>query len=97
MDFLRGLSELARTPIPCNKPLVLAVVSPIPYLRFLPDAGLIQYRLNNGNYARPLVVDATNVDCLVGRVTTAIGTSYIVERDTVVGQMDMLDAIVNPD
>jgi hypothetical protein len=96
-DFLCGLYARAQIPVPNNNPLVVAVVSPIPYLRLLDDAGLIQYKLNAGNYAGVQAVDATDVDCLVGRVTTALGTSYIVERDTVVGQMDMLDAVVNPD
>lgn len=50
-----------------------------------------------GKYAKPEVVDAPKIDVLVGRVTTSLGTSYIVKRETVVGQMDMLDATVNPD
>jgi hypothetical protein len=95
-NFLRTLSETAPAPF-ALKTLVLAVVSPIPYLKLLDDAGLIQYRLNAGNYAGPEVVDATDVDCLVGRVTTPLKTTYIVERDTVVGQIDMLDVTVNPD
>jgi hypothetical protein len=94
---LRALSELAQTPVPHNQSLALAVVSPIPYLRLVADAGLVQYRLTAGKYAALQVIDATDVDCLVGRVTDPRGASYIVERDTVVGQMDMLDAIVNPD
>ena len=95
--FLRECSERYNTPYPYLDPLVLAVVSPIPYLRFIPEPNLVQYRLISGKYANPEVVDATKIDVLVGRVTTLSKTSYIVERDTVVGQMGLLDATVNPD
>ncbi|KAF8595635.1 hypothetical protein BDV93DRAFT_564154, partial [Ceratobasidium sp. AG-I] len=94
--FLRECSDLNNAPFPYLDPLVLAIISPIPYLRLISESGIIQYRLRNGKYANPEVVDATNIDLLVGRVTTPIATSYIVERDTVVGQMDMLDVTSDP-
>lgn len=96
-EFLRECSERDNKPYPYLDPLLLAVVSPIPYMRHIPDAELIQYRLVSGQYAKPEVVDVTSIDCLVGRVTTGTGASYIVERETVVGQVDMLDVTVNPD
>ncbi|KAG9090974.1 hypothetical protein FRC06_000789 [Ceratobasidium sp. 370] len=96
-DFLRALCELNRVPTPPDKPVVLAIVSPIPYLRLLCAEGLVQYRLNAGKYAKPQVIDAMDIDCLVRHVTTALKESFIVERETVVRHMDMLDSTVNPD
>jgi hypothetical protein len=96
-SFLRDVADMADAPYPHLDPLVLAVVSPIPCLRYIPDSAIIEYKLRAGAYASPEIVDATNIDCLVGRVTTPLGASFIVERDTVVGQMDMLDVVTNPD
>lgn len=93
--FLRELSQLAGAPFREIKPLVLAVVSPIPYMRLIKSADIIQYKLIGEEYAHPEVVDATKIDCLVGRVTSALGKSYLVERDTVVGQVDTLDETVD--
>lgn len=95
--FLQDMTDIAQVHHAHLDPLVLAIVSPIPYLRYIPESRIIQYGLRAGAYAAPEIVDASKVDCLVGRLTTPLGASYIVERDTVVGQMDMLDVVVNPD
>lgn len=88
---------LAGAPNPEIGLLILAVVSPIPYLRLIFDSNIIEYHLigRAQKYAHEEVVDATKIDCLVGRVATAIGTSYIVERDTVVGDADEDDETAN--
>ncbi|KAJ1302557.1 hypothetical protein OPQ81_002874 [Rhizoctonia solani] len=59
------------------------------------DADLVEYRLASGNYAGPEVVDVTKIDCLVGRVMTELGDNYVVERTSIVGHMDILDAVIN--
>lgn len=95
--FLREVTDAADASYPHLDPVVLAVVSPIPYLLYVPESGITQYGLKAGAYASPEIVDASKIDCLVGRVITPLGARYIVERDTVVGQTDMLDVVVNPD
>lgn len=96
-EFLRQLSETAGEPFPYLEPMIIAVVSAFPRLRLLQDANLVEYQLNSGKYAPSEIVDATTIDCLIGRVVTLIGTSYIAERGSVVGRMDMADVVVNPD
>ncbi|KAG9123856.1 hypothetical protein FRC07_013733, partial [Ceratobasidium sp. 392] len=95
--FLRHVTETAGVFFPHTRDLVLAVVSPIPYLRHIAKPGITQYGLRGGNYVSPEIIDASRVDGLVGRVRTPLGESYIVQRETAVGQMDMLDEVVNPD
>lgn len=95
--FIFFLSELSEVPIRNVEPLVLAVVSPMPHLRLIAGVDIIQYKLNGNKYAHPDVVDARKIDCLVGRLTTPLGASFIVERDTVVGQTDVVDEAVTHD
>ncbi|CAE6454697.1 unnamed protein product [Rhizoctonia solani] len=92
-DFIASLN------IPDPLPIIVAIVSPFVQLRHIRDADLVEYRLSSGNYAGAEVVDATKIDCLIGRITT--GTlrrrSFVVERTSVVGRMDMLDVTVEPE
>ncbi|KAF8676920.1 Transposase family tnp2 [Rhizoctonia solani] len=82
-------------PNPCTQ--VLAVIMAFPHLRYHNDADLVEYRLSSGNYAGAEVVDATKIDCLIGRITTEHQGSFVVERTSVVGQVDMLDVTVEID
>jgi hypothetical protein len=79
-------------------PVVLAVVSPIPYMRLIVKSDVIEYELigSKNKYAHEEVVDATKIDCLVGRITTSHGKCYIIERDTVVGQAEVVEEPVDP-
>ena len=63
-----------------------------------PESGLVQYKLLPlGKLGHPKIIDAQDVGRLVGRVTTPLNTRYVVERTTVVGQLNMLDVTVSPD
>ncbi|CCO34236.1 hypothetical protein BN14_08330 [Rhizoctonia solani AG-1 IB] len=83
--------------VPDPRTYVIAVISAFPFLRHHNDADLIEYRLLSGNYAGAEVVDATKIDCLIGRVTTEHRGSFVLERTSVVGRMDMLDVTVETD
>ncbi|KDN40273.1 hypothetical protein RSAG8_08183, partial [Rhizoctonia solani AG-8 WAC10335] len=90
---------IASLNVPDPRPIVVAIVSPFVRLRYIHDADLVEYRLSSGNYAGAEVVDATKIDCLVGRITTGTLCQrfFVVERTSVVGRMDMLDITVEPD
>ncbi|QRW24230.1 Transposase family Tnp2 protein [Rhizoctonia solani] len=94
--FLRHVTKCAGVFYPHLDDLVLAVVSPIPYLCHIASSGITQYSLRGGRYVSPEILDASKIDCLVGRVQLPLGALYIVQRDTAVGQLDMLDEVVNP-
>ncbi|CAE6388809.1 unnamed protein product, partial [Rhizoctonia solani] len=91
-SFFRRLAMLTREPEPHHHRIILAVITPFVQLGYHRDADLVEYRLASGNYAGPEIVDVTKVDCLVGRVMTELGDNYVVERTSVVGQMNLLDA-----
>ncbi|CEL56175.1 hypothetical protein RSOLAG1IB_11864 [Rhizoctonia solani AG-1 IB] len=61
------------------------------------NCDLTEYRLNGGKYAAVQFIDVSRIMSLVGRVKTPIGPTYIVERATVVGQVNMLDATLDAD
>ncbi|KAG8722747.1 hypothetical protein FRC09_005761 [Ceratobasidium sp. 395] len=63
--------------------LVLAVVSPIPYLCHIARSGTKQYGLGG--------------DGLMGYVQTLLGESPYRSARHYVGQMDKLDEVINPD
>ncbi|EUC61828.1 hypothetical protein RSOL_408870, partial [Rhizoctonia solani AG-3 Rhs1AP] len=88
-DFVKDLGA------PNPRQYALAIVAPFPQLRYHQDADLVEYRLSSGNYASPEVIDATKIDSLVGHVVDR--SSYIVERTSVVGRLDMLNITVNPE
>ncbi|QRV97963.1 Transposase family Tnp2 protein [Ceratobasidium sp. AG-Ba] len=100
-DFLQVVLQAADRPIPTLQPLGLALVSPIPHLKRVRDGGanLIQYKLSGGRLAKPEVIDVGDIVCLVGRFTVPIPqpASYIVDRETVVGRLDILEDMVTPD
>jgi hypothetical protein len=95
--FLQGLTEANGLPQLFDKPFVVAALQPIPQTIHHPDCGLIEYRLSAGGYAAVQLIDASRIVSLVGRVKAHGGTKYIVDRETVVGQMDMLDVTLNTD
>ncbi|EUC60687.1 hypothetical protein RSOL_359880, partial [Rhizoctonia solani AG-3 Rhs1AP] len=88
-DFVKDLGA------PNPRQYALAIVAPFPQLRYHQDADLVEYRLLSGNYASPEVIDAIKIDSLVGHVVDR--SSYIVERTSVVGRLDMLNITVNPE
>ncbi|QRV74283.1 Transposase family tnp2 [Ceratobasidium sp. AG-Ba] len=97
-DFLQDVCELNNvTPPLC--PIVLSVISPIPNLKLHTDAKLIEYKLIGKDLASVEVVDASDIDCLVGRYKAPKPDRalYVVDRTTVVGRMDMLDDTVDQD
>jgi hypothetical protein len=97
-DFLQELSDKCTTPVPFLNPIVLAAICPVLAFKRSPDCPLIQYKLlPGGKLVHPEIVDARDIGCLVGRVTTPLRTMYIVDRTTVVGRLDMLDVTLNPD
>lgn len=96
-DFLQELSDKTNSPIPFVDPIILAAVCPVLAFKRPPDCPLVQYKnLPGGRPAHPEIIDARDVACLVGRVTTPINTTYIVDRTTVVGRLDMLDVTLDP-
>lgn len=96
--LLQELSNLGGRLIPPLDPLVLAVVSPMLAFNRCADVDMVQYKLQGGDkLVNPEIIDAKHVICLVGRVKTNIRTSYIADRSTVVGHLDMLNAAQIPD
>jgi hypothetical protein len=97
-DFLQEICEAGNV-IPPLDPVVLAAVSPIPHLKKHNDANIIEYKLLGQNLGGFEIVDATDIDCLIGRYKTPQPSKaqYIVDRTTIVGRMDMLDDTVHPD
>ncbi|KAG9126384.1 hypothetical protein FRC07_003631 [Ceratobasidium sp. 392] len=100
-DFLQVILEAAGRAVPPLKPLALALVSAIPHLKRVRENGanLVQYKLSAGQLANPEIIDANDIACLVGRFTVPIPqtASWIVDRKTIVGRLDMLDDLVDPD
>lgn len=97
-NFLRDLCELGGGLIPPVDPIVLAVVSPMLAFKRCTDVNLVQYKvLANEKLVNPEIIDAKDVVCLVGRIKTDIRTSYIADRGTVIGRLDMLNATRPPD
>ncbi|KAG9084992.1 hypothetical protein FRC06_003777 [Ceratobasidium sp. 370] len=93
VEFLQELYGLADASIPPLHPIALAAIAPIPNLRRHADSGLIEYKLTSGKLGSIEIVNVRDIECLVGRITTPTNASYIVDRTTVVGRLDMLDII----
>lgn len=97
-NFLKELSDIGSRLIPPTNPIVLAVVSPMLAFRHCTDINLVEYKLQaGGKLVNPEIIDAKHVTCLVGRIKTNICMSYIADRSTVIGRLDMLNATQNPD
>ncbi|QRV81550.1 Transposase family tnp2 [Ceratobasidium sp. AG-Ba] len=97
-NFLQEVAGAANL-IPRLDPLVLALVSPIPYLKRHHDANLVEYKMVGQNFITSELIDVRDIDCLVGRYKAFRPNQalYIVDRTTVVGRMDVLDDTVWPD
>jgi hypothetical protein len=95
-QYLQEMTEISGLPRIFDEPIIVAALLPIPQTIHRPDCDLIEYRLTNGNYAAVQLIDVSRIVSLVGRVKGHNRTTYIVDRTTVVGQMNMLDA-VNPE
>ncbi|KAG8731467.1 hypothetical protein FRC10_001699 [Ceratobasidium sp. 414] len=84
-----------RTPPP--PPAPDAHAAPDPNLRRNADSDPIEYKLTSGKLGSIELVDANDVECLVGRITVPTHASYIIDRTTVVGRLDVLDITLNPE
>ncbi|QRV81410.1 Transposase family Tnp2 protein [Ceratobasidium sp. AG-Ba] len=97
-NFLQAVCKPAGVEPPTN-PLVLAAVLPIPHLRRHNDANIIEYKLQGKKLLPPEIIDVSDIDCLIGcyQAPTPSNATFIVDRTTVVGRMDVLDDTANPD
>ncbi|CAE6517836.1 unnamed protein product [Rhizoctonia solani] len=93
-DFIQSLYP-DETPPPALflHPHALALVSPIPHF-YTVGHNFIRYKLNNGKLQRPEVVDASAILKLVGRVHDR-GLWHIVDRTTIVGELDMMESVAD--
>lgn len=97
-EFLQELCERGGRLIPILDPIVLAVMSPMLAFKRCTDINLVQYKLLSGEkLVNPEIINAKDVVCLVGQVVTDIRSSYIADRNTVIGRLDMLNTTVNPE
>ena len=94
--FLQEMSTHTENPARCLKPLVLAVISPIPTFKLHKDTNMVLYRLNSGRLAPPEIIDVKDVDCLVGRMCTPGGDRYLIERTSVIGRLNFLETLADP-
>jgi hypothetical protein len=72
----------------------------VPWAAFLrlERLNMVEYLLCPGSvYAATEIINARDIDCLVGHVTTEIGHSYIADCTTVVGRMGLLDNTLDQD
>ncbi|QRV91937.1 Transposase family tnp2 [Ceratobasidium sp. AG-Ba] len=97
-DFLQEVITQAGYLNPPLEPLILAVISPIPTFKKNREPGMVQFDMPNNRHAPPEIVDVSAIECLVGRARTPSpnGTRYIVERSTIVGNVNMLDTMADP-
>lgn len=79
-----------------HEALALAVISPIPSFKRLKDCNLITYALVGDRLGPVEVVDVEDVVCLVGRVQDNTGSWFVVDRTSVVGRMDFVDSLIDP-
>lgn len=93
-NFLQHLASFADVPALFLEPVILAIVSPVPKFEKLRDADLVRYKLPGNKLAKPEVIDAKDIDCLIGRVHAPDGYLYIVDRRTVVGRLHTLEGLV---
>ncbi|KAG9085693.1 hypothetical protein FRC06_003492 [Ceratobasidium sp. 370] len=95
-DFIRHLSEQGNIHVPRADPVILAVISPFPALKHIAKSELIEYRLASGKLTQAEIVDVQDIDNLVGHIKT-LSTSYVLDRTTIVGRLDQLNVMLNPD
>ncbi|QRV89779.1 Transposase family Tnp2 protein [Ceratobasidium sp. AG-Ba] len=97
-NFLQDICAQTDAPVAPLDPLVLAVISPIPSFKKQGNDGLVQYDMPGNRHAPPEIIDATAIECLVGRARapSPYRTWYIIERSTIVGNINMLDTMADP-
>ncbi|KAF8599801.1 hypothetical protein BDV93DRAFT_511342 [Ceratobasidium sp. AG-I] len=61
------MSTHTENPARCVDPLVLAIIPPIPTFKKHTESNMVHYQLNSGRHTPPKIVDASDIDCLVGR------------------------------
>ncbi|KAG9122347.1 hypothetical protein FRC07_001330 [Ceratobasidium sp. 392] len=93
-NFLQDITDQAA---PILDPLAVAVIQPIPAFSLLKDANLVTYTLPGNKLANPEIVAADDIVCLVGRVQARDDTWYIADRHTIVGRLDLVEAMNDPD
>ncbi|QRV80885.1 Transposase family tnp2 [Ceratobasidium sp. AG-Ba] len=96
--FLQDVVTRAGYLNPPLEPLVLAAISPIPSFKRDADSGMVRFDMPNKQHAPPEIVDVSAIECLVGRARASSPnrTWYIVERSTIVGNINMLDTMADP-
>lgn len=95
-EFLQELFAGENSPSPYLRPHVLAIISPIPRFSKVSEGAFVRFELNaNGTLASPEIIDANDVLHLIGRVCDRDGRWSIVDRETVVGRLDMMESVVD--
>jgi hypothetical protein len=95
--FLQEMTEVNGLPRLFDEPMVVTALLPIPQTIYHPGPDLVEYQLSAGKYAAVQFIDVSRITSLIGRVKVHNKTTYIVDRATVVGQIDVLDVTLNPD
>ncbi|KAG9095901.1 hypothetical protein FS749_009502 [Ceratobasidium sp. UAMH 11750] len=96
VEFICHLSQISHTRLARTDPIIIAMTSPFVALKLYAESDLIEYKLTSDRLATAEIADVHDINCLIGRVRTA-SASYIVDRTTIVGQLNQLDVTVNPD
>jgi hypothetical protein len=76
--------------------LAFAVISPIPSFKRLKDCNLITYKLVGDRLGPMEVVDVDDLVCLVGRARDHEQNWYVVDWTTVVGNVDFMNLVMDP-
>jgi hypothetical protein len=76
--------------------LALAISSLIPSFKRLKDCNLATYDLVGDRLGPVEVVEVGDVVCLVGHVQDYAGHWYIVDRTSVVGRIDFVNSLMDP-
>ncbi|KAF8666235.1 Transposase family tnp2 [Rhizoctonia solani] len=93
--FKRLAVEIGEAGRPRCHRIIVAIVLPFAKLWYHEDAKLVEYHNPSNNYRPQEVVDVTEIESLVGRVITDRKASYVIERTSVVGHVDMNDNIAD--
>ncbi|KAG8795989.1 hypothetical protein FRC12_006825, partial [Ceratobasidium sp. 428] len=72
-NFLQDVCDAAEIPNLRVEPLVLAAISPIPTFTHVKEGNMVRYTLPGRNLATPEIINANDIDSLVGRVRTQHG------------------------
>ncbi|KAG9079133.1 hypothetical protein FS749_008795 [Ceratobasidium sp. UAMH 11750] len=95
IDFLQKITD--DTPILIIDPIIVSVIRPIPLFSLLRDSNVITYKLPSNKLAAPEIVGVDDIVCLVGRVEAPDGAWYITDRNSIIGRVDLVDELLDPD